>query len=392
MFTNQEQIDNFQANYPGCTEIEGDVEIYGSGITNLNGLSMITSIGGKLDISNTNMVDLMGLNALEFIGEDFIVSGNYLIQSFMGLESLTNIGGSIIIAQLYQLTDISALEGLSELTGNLHITNVGLTSLYGLHNIITIDGYVSLYECCDIESFEGLQSLNYIGGNFEINSNTDAINLSGLENLQTIGGDFVLVNNNFITMEGLTGLQTVGGFGISFHFSLINLNGLENLTEVNGGFGFAYCDVLTDINGIQNVSPGSINALGIFYNQMLAECDVYSICQYLSAPNATIQIHNNAPGCNSQAEVEEHCLSSVTENSAKEAITFFPNPATSFITIQIQEGIPIEQAIIYNHLGQKALVAVPVNNTVDVSTLMSGIYFIEVITSETRARTKLIIN
>ena len=26
-FTSQEQIDNFQANYPGCTEILGDVEI-----------------------------------------------------------------------------------------------------------------------------------------------------------------------------------------------------------------------------------------------------------------------------------------------------------------------------------------------------------------------------
>jgi hypothetical protein len=28
-FTTQEQIDNFQANYPGCTEIEGDVNING---------------------------------------------------------------------------------------------------------------------------------------------------------------------------------------------------------------------------------------------------------------------------------------------------------------------------------------------------------------------------
>ena len=26
-FTTQEEIDNFQANYPGCTEIEGDVII-----------------------------------------------------------------------------------------------------------------------------------------------------------------------------------------------------------------------------------------------------------------------------------------------------------------------------------------------------------------------------
>jgi S-formylglutathione hydrolase FrmB len=45
-FTNQAQIDNFQTNYPGCTEIEGDVTIAGDDITNLNGLSVLTSIGG----------------------------------------------------------------------------------------------------------------------------------------------------------------------------------------------------------------------------------------------------------------------------------------------------------------------------------------------------------
>jgi hypothetical protein len=72
-------------------------------------------------------------------------------------------------------------------------------------------------------------------------------------------------------------------------------------------------------------------------------------------------------------------------------ITLFPNPATSFITINIKEGIAIEQAIIYNHLGQKALVAVPVNNTVDVSGLTPGIYYLEVITSESRTGTKLVV-
>ena len=35
-FTTQSQIDSFQVNYPGCTEIEGDLDLQGSGITNLN--------------------------------------------------------------------------------------------------------------------------------------------------------------------------------------------------------------------------------------------------------------------------------------------------------------------------------------------------------------------
>ncbi len=47
-FTTQEQIDNFQSIYPNCTEIEGDMIIEGNDITNLEGLSVLTAIGGFL--------------------------------------------------------------------------------------------------------------------------------------------------------------------------------------------------------------------------------------------------------------------------------------------------------------------------------------------------------
>jgi hypothetical protein len=88
----------------------------------------------------------------------------------------------------------------------------------------------------------------------------------------------------------------------------------------------------------------------------------------------------------------EGFLTSMNEfNKEKNLISIFPNPATSFITIQLKEDIPIEETIIYNHLGQKALVSKPVNNSVDVSKLKRGIYFLEVITSQNRIRTKLVI-
>ena len=47
-FTTQEEIDNFQTNYPYCSEIEGDVIIEGADITNLNGLSGLNSVSGFL--------------------------------------------------------------------------------------------------------------------------------------------------------------------------------------------------------------------------------------------------------------------------------------------------------------------------------------------------------
>ena len=55
-FTTQAQIDSFQINYPGCTEIEGDVEIYGywEDITNLSSLNVLTSIGRNLRVIFNN--------------------------------------------------------------------------------------------------------------------------------------------------------------------------------------------------------------------------------------------------------------------------------------------------------------------------------------------------
>ena len=47
-FSTQEQIDNFQTDYPYCTEIEGNVIIEGYDITNLDSLSVLNSVGGFL--------------------------------------------------------------------------------------------------------------------------------------------------------------------------------------------------------------------------------------------------------------------------------------------------------------------------------------------------------
>ena len=64
-FTTQEEIDNFQVNYPNCTEIAGHVTINGEDITNLNGLDQVTSIGGSLRINyNSMLTSLEGLDQL----------------------------------------------------------------------------------------------------------------------------------------------------------------------------------------------------------------------------------------------------------------------------------------------------------------------------------------
>ena len=71
-FYTQAQVDNFQVNHPNCTQIEGDVGIWGYEINNLDSLIVLTSIGGDLNIysnaSNNHLTNLSGLDNVNSIG------------------------------------------------------------------------------------------------------------------------------------------------------------------------------------------------------------------------------------------------------------------------------------------------------------------------------------
>ena len=97
LFSMQESIDNFQTNFPGCTEIEGDVTICGSKITNLNGLDVITAFGGDLIINNCNLTSLSGLHNLTSIRGNFEIKWNSYLTSLTGLHNLTSINGHLNI-------------------------------------------------------------------------------------------------------------------------------------------------------------------------------------------------------------------------------------------------------------------------------------------------------
>jgi len=95
VFSTQSQIDNFQTNYPNCTEIQGDVEIISvSDITNLTGLNVLTSIGGSLDIHyNSVLKSLAGLDNLTNIGGYLNIEYNDSLES---LASLNNVNYSLV--------------------------------------------------------------------------------------------------------------------------------------------------------------------------------------------------------------------------------------------------------------------------------------------------------
>jgi hypothetical protein len=201
-FTTQAQIDSFQVNYPGCTQIEGEVTINGEDINNLNGLNRLTYIGEGL-----------------FIGT-FFYGGNFQLTNLTGLENLTSIGGYLHINQ-----------------------NFVLTSLTGLNNLTSIGDYLVIYGNA-LDNLSGLSGLTSIGGSLHIDRNNNLTDLSGLENLQTISGDIRISENE--ALASLTGIENIDATSIG------------NLTIYDNGSLCAcnvqsLCDFLSSPNGVVEV-------------------------------------------------------------------------------------------------------------------------------------------
>ncbi len=236
--TSQAQIINFHLHYPNCTEIGGDLFIQGNDITNLYGLSVLTSIGGDLGILF-----------------------NAFLKSLSGLDNITSIGEDVIIYHNDSLTSLSGFEGLTSIESYLIITgNDALTSIAELNNVTSTGAYIKIEE------------------------------------------------NN----------------------------------------------ALTSLTGLDNMDAASIDTLEIYSNSSLSTCDVKSVCDFLSSPNGIIEIHDNAPGCNNQVEVEEACLVSVPEANITIPVSVYPNPFSTSTTIEYQLDQPSDVTlIIFNHLGKQ---------------------------------------
>jgi len=333
-FTTQEQIDSFQANYPGCTEIEGDVVIYGGDIINLDGLSVITSIQGNFNIGSR------------------CGSGTYTssaLHSFSGLDNLVSIGGGMGIQHCFVLKDFTGLESLTSIGAGLYFgCNDSLTSLTGLQNLKNV-GWISIGGNPALRSLTGMDSLTAIGGSLQFGTplfggNPSLTDLSGLENITSIGGSlWILVNDSLTSLSGLENLTVITGelkIGSDIwggNPSLSNLAGLDNITSIGGDLWIQDNDSLNNINdlgnltsiagdimiggynsyhgnpslvslsGLDNIEAGTIENIIVSNNNLLSECNIQSICDYLVAPNGTVEIHDNAPGCNNLPEIAQAC-------------------------------------------------------------------------------------
>ncbi|MEA3446596.1 MAG: T9SS type A sorting domain-containing protein [Bacteroidota bacterium] len=417
-FGTQAEIDNFPSNYPGCTIIEGDVEIYEMGgmITNLDSLIVLTEIHGALRIGGfpvmylplQNLTSLNGLNNLTSIDSSLFI-GTTKLSNLNGLEQLTSIGGNLTIgieawvsAGNGLLEDISALSNLSSIGGSLTIEhNNSLVTLTGLEGLTTVGGSIFIGENYSLVSLDGLDNLTTIMGGLFIGNdgmfslpNPSLVSISGLNGLTSIGEDLIIFSDSLISLTGLEGLTNIpGGLEIGAKYNLINLTGLNNLSDIGGYLFIAGNDVLTSLTGLENLSSIG-DDLYIQSNPLLSTCAISGICDYLDNPNGTIYINNNATGCNSEQEIDSLCNipGSIFENDYHHYLQIVPNPANSFIEITNEHNLKITRVNIYNQLGQMLIEREAADSLIDISRLSTGIYFVEIVTDSWKVRKKLVVN
>ncbi len=262
-FSNQAAINNFQANYPGCSEIEGDVTISGVNITNLNGLSVLTSIGGTLRIAhNDALINLSGLNNLANISGGFLLDTNGALSNLSALANLDHVRGDARIAGNDNLVNLSGLGHLNSVGGDLQLLkNNNLESLSGFNNLDTVYGNMTISEIYLLTSMSGLINLKVVQGNLTLSSLDQLTSLQALSSLNTVGGDLTITDN--IYLESLSGLQ--------------------------------------------NINPSTIDNLTISMNLSLMDCAIESICGFLSDPSGSINIYANGQGCSDPPDAFTSC-------------------------------------------------------------------------------------
>lgn len=296
VFAHQYDIDAFQANYPGCTHIEGSVVVFGDDVYNLSGLSVIQTIGGSLRIGDvywwTNLRNLDGLEGLTYVGSGIVIKNNPFLENIEGLSNVECVN-DLLIEKNDSLTSLVGLEKVTNLASLWIKENFSLLSLNGLLNLTSINN-----------------------NGFICTSNDLLDDFSGLENLR----------------------KCIGILEIGINRSLNNIDGLINLEEFSGGVAIYSNAALTNLEGIKNIPGTSISYLKIINNESLMKCHVQSVCDRLAyGVGGLNHIQNNGPGCADIIEVKQKCESlGVAENDLMQGFKITASPEVDYIVIETE--------------------------------------------------------
>lgn len=78
-----------------------------------------------------------------------------------------------------------------------------------------------------------------------------------------------------------------------------------------------------------------------------------------------------------------------SDNFVQAHFTVYPNPVSEVLNIELDQALTLQKVVLYNNLGQQ--VKATDKNSIDVSSLSKGVYFVEVHTNSGKATKKVIV-
>lgn len=311
LFSTQQQIDDLPTNYPGCTRISGNIIVQGADITNLGGFSALTYIGGSITISNNPLLlNLNGLANMDSIIGNFYIQHNDALIDLQNLSNLDYIGGTLEVHGHENMTCFNGLSTLDYIGGSLIVSNnLVMTCFQGLIHLDTIGGSLTIDNNQSMTMLNGLANLKLVGGNFNIFNNLILTNMSGLNSLNKIEGNLHFFNNqSLVTLAGINTLNTINGnLIIDRNQVLTSLSGLTGLTNLNGYLTVHLNESLPNLCGLENIDPELLDSIHIDNNEVLAICNVQSVCDFLADAQNPAVVVNNVPGCATRQEILDEC-------------------------------------------------------------------------------------
>ncbi len=238
VFTTQTQIDSFQINYPNCNIVEGDIEISGDDITNLDSLVVLTVIEGDLFVGySTALTSLYGLHNVTSVGETIRIYMNSALTNLSGLDNIVTIGQNFRITNNDILTDISALSNLTTVGENLRIyMNSALTTLSGLDNVTSVGDNLRITNNVSLTSISALSNLISIAGELAVDNNDALLSLEGLDNIDSQSvTDLVIRNNNLLStceVQSVCDYLVTPNGDISIHDNATGCNSKEEVISL----------------------------------------------------------------------------------------------------------------------------------------------------------------
>ncbi len=293
-------------------------------LDNLMGLESLTVIhedsqgyNGSLIIEDAEITNLQGLTNLTTV-DDLMIKGNPKLLNFEGLNSLQLIKNDLEVQRNDNLENLIGLENLQTIEGRLFVfQNIKMTSLNGLSGLLTIGDDLTVNDNILLPNLTGLSQINSVG-KLELTYNSNLTSLKGIESLQSIPQSSIrfFSNEKLVDLTALSNASTgEGSLGwgdlyLSNNTSLLSLDGLENLGFSQGQYAIYFYNntSLNDIDAMNNWDAERLNNLTMINNTSLSMCQVLPICSFLSKNDLNyVNVSGNMGSCSNAQDIKGLC-------------------------------------------------------------------------------------